>query len=40
MVVKLPNICKQDVCYSDILTIPCFARDCVNIKELILNVLY
>lgn len=40
MVVKLPNICKQDVCYPGILTIMCCARNCVNIKEPILNVLY
>lgn len=33
MVVKLPNTCKQGVCYPGILTTAYFARDCVNIKE-------
>lgn len=35
MFIRLPDICKQDVCYPGI--VACFARDCVSVKEPILR---
>lgn len=34
------HLCKQDVYYPGILTIACFPRDFVNIKELTRYILY